>query len=466
MNTIKNAERMEKLRKSRSLNDVVTVVKNIAKDIGRSKNLVARMASAATPKARKVSISAGTPSKPKSIKIGFDGMGPDIKVDAPTKKTDAGKKENRATFKKKPLSSGVKVSKYVAPTMNTAEQIQNKVDIVHDLHENLLELDAAQEKIKHQFRGAKNLKVALNGIQALKDELQNTLAKAYDLLEAIAQKHIPDELEEMNEALQEFITENIPETKYNDIREEVYVTVKAPTDANEGAVTRGPKKIKIDVNKADFAFHCYTIIDGLKNSEGYEFEEYCIVLTGLVDRNGVMHYFLNALPDFKTPGKFNIGQEIQDDHAMETRLSMLLAHNDVVTELERKPMPLTTKSAKEKGFHSIEGVEAVHVVDDTLRVTIQRGQATPTKIEYIKAEVRSLLNAVIGKRNKSKVLPRKVKDNKGQIVLVFSLIPDIPDSDERKDYSINVSKLMDLKHVLGLPDDVVDDVKKAMLHRT
>jgi hypothetical protein len=265
----------------------------------------------------------------------------------------------------------------------------------------------------------------------------------------------------MNEALQEFLQENLGENQYDDIREEVYVTVKGPDD-DDGTVTKGPKKIKIDINKVDFAFHCYTIIDKLKNSTQFEFEEYCVVLTGMIDRNGTMRYFLNALPDFKTPGKFPIGQEIRTDTELEHRMSMLLAHNDIITELERKPMPLTTKTAKEKGFHSIDGVTAVHVVDDTLRVTVQKG----AKVDVIKAEVRSLLQSILGRRNKSKVLPREAKDNKGNVVLIFSLIPDIPDSEEKKDYSINVSKLMDLKHVLGLPDDVIDDVKHAMLRRT
>jgi hypothetical protein len=169
MNTTKNADRMDKLRKSRSLNDVVSVIKNIASDIGRSKNAIARMAATASAadKRRKVSTSAGKNSDaPKSIRIGHLGDGPDIKVETPATKSDNDKKANRATFKSRAPSNGIKVTKYVAPTVNTAEQIQNKVDVVHDLHENLVELDAAREKIKHQFRGAKNLKVALNGIQA------------------------------------------------------------------------------------------------------------------------------------------------------------------------------------------------------------------------------------------------------------------------------------------------------------
>lgn len=471
MNTTKNADRMEKLRKARSINDVVSVVRAVAKDIVSHKKTVGTMMKTSSAKGgRRVATAAGV-EQPKSIRVGHTGIGEKIKVKSVptgTKNQRREIKDAKVKFQRKPLSGGIslKDTKYVAPTIGTAEKMQNKVDVIHDLHENLVELDAAREKIKQQFRGAKNLKVALAGIQALQSELEDTLADAYEMLETIAQKHIPEELEAMNEALQEFLLENIPETKYNEIRAEVYVTMKSIDDEDQGQVKKGPKKIKIDVKNADFAFHCYTIIDGLKNSDGYEFEEYVIVLTGLVDRHGMMHYFLNAMPDFKSPGKFNIGQEVEDEHAMMERITLLLAHNDLVTEMERKPMPLTTKSAKEKGFHAIPGVQSVHVVDDTLRVTIERGKATPTNIETIKMEVRSLLNGVIGRRSKSKVLPRKVKDSKGLIVLVFSLIPDIPDSQERRDYSINVSKLHDMQKALGLPDDVVEDVKKAMLHRT
>lgn len=458
MNTTKNEKRMEKLRKARSPNDVISVIGEITKDIRKHKGTVGRM-----------SATAAELPKSKSVRIGMTGVGPQVKLKAiPTgsKQEQRDKDGNRAKFAKRPLGSGIKPENYHAPSIESAEKMQNKVDVIHDLHENLIELDAAREKMRQQFRGAKNLKVALAGIQALQDELQETMAKAYDMLETIAQKHIPEELETMNEILVEFMQDHIPETKYEDMRSEVYVTMRSADKIDQGKVSRGPKKIKIDVKNADFAFHCYTIIDKLKNSDGYEFEEYCIVLTGLVDRTGTLHYFLNALPDFKSPGKFNIGQEVEDEHAMNTRLSLLLAHNDLVTEMERKPMPLTTKTAKEKGFHSIEGVDGVHVVDDTLRITVTRGQATPTKLEEIKMEVRDLLSAVIGRRSKSKVLPRKVKAANGQIVLVFSLIPDIPDTDERRDYSVNVSKLHDLQKALGLPDSVVKEVKKAMLSHT
>lgn len=469
MNTTKNSVRMEKLRKSRSLNDVVSIVREVAKDIMRQKKVVSKMqAVAASAPGARVSTSA-TVKQPKAIRIGMDGIGPQKQLKEIVTQTPSQRKEKEAgkvKFKRKPLSGGFKPAKYVAPSIDTAEKMQNKVDIIHDLHENLIELDASQEKMKQQFGKAKNLKVAMAGITALKNELEETLGKAYDLLETIAKKHIPQELEAMNLVLADFLQENIPQTKYDELREEVYVTMKAADDDNPGIVKKGPKKIKIDIKNADFAFHCYTIINNLKNSDGYEFEEYCIVLTGLVDRHGMMHYFLNALPDFKSPGKFNIGQEVTDEHEMMTRITLLLAHNDLVTEMERKPMPLSTKTAKEKGFHSIEGVESIHVVDDTLRVTIKRGEATPSKIDVIKMEVRALLKAVIGKRSNSKVLPRKVKAANGQIVLAFSLIPDIPDSDERRDYSINLGKLHDMQKALGLPDDVIEDVKKAMLHRT
>lgn len=470
MNTTKNANRLEKLRKSRSLNDVVSVMKDIGKDLLSSRRAVQKIEASnkrSNKGVQKISISS-TPAKPKSLKIGHDGHGPDIKlktIEAPDVKK--AKQAQKATFTKRSKSEGISLqnTKYVAPNIGSAEKIQNSIDIIHDLHENLVELDASREKIIQQFKGAKNYKIALNGLNALISEQEEILGSAYNMLEVIAQKHIPEELEDMHEALEDFLGDHLHQNQYQEMRQEIYVTVKHTDDKVDGAVSKGPKKIKIDVKNADFAFHCYTIVSGLKNSDGYEFEEYCIVLTGLVDRNGTLHYHLNAMPDFKSPGKFDIGAEVIDEHAMITRMSLLLAHNDLVTELERKPMPLNTKSAKEKGFHGIPDVKTVSVIDNTLRVTIEKGKATATNIERVKIEVMSLLKALIGKRSRSKVLPRKAKNSEGLIVLIFSLIPDVPDTQDRKDYSLNVSKLLDLQNALGLPDDVVEDVKKAMLHR-
>lgn len=462
MNTSKTEQRMEKLRKSRSLNDVISVVGDVSKDVRSHKTVVKRMVAKAASK------------EPKSIVIDNTGLGVMPKMPMPTKpQADSTKKKRgsgggKITLPRKQLSSGIKVTKYIAPSVENAEKMQNSVDVIHDLHENLHELEAAKAKIKQQFFGAKNLAKVINGIDALHAEVNDTLMDAYDLLDAIAKKHVPAELTEMKNVLTAFIQNTVPEGKYKSMHAEIYVTMKAVDNMTDGEVKKkkAPKKIQVDTASiADFAFHYYILFDSLKNEKGYEFPQYCIVLTGLVSRNGVMNFFLNAMPDFKPPGKFNIGQEVEDENALGARLQMLLAHNDVVTEFERKPMPLTTKTAKEKGFHSIPDVTSVTVDDDLLKVRVKSG-LSHDEIENIKTEVRSLLAALVGPRSKSKVLPRKVIGAKGETILYFSLIPDIPDTAERRDVSINIGKLHDLKKALGLPDEIVEAVKHAMLQHS
>lgn len=502
MNTIKNAERMEKLRKARSLNDVISIVRTIAKDVMASKKAIKKMeAKAAADGYIKLSALAANKGKAgEGIRFGggmFEDDMPkqrskeEIERDLVEKGLIDGEERKAARNARKvnmprpnPLSSGIKVQ-FKKPSIDLAGKVVEKVDVLHDLHENMEELEAAKQKIIQQFSRMSAVKVAVRGIEALYAQVEKDYHHALDLLHSVSKKHLPKEFDAMNQVLIDYLVEQFPDDQH--ITREIYTTIKGVDDENEsdGVVSKKPTKIKVDLAKVDFAFHCYITIHDLKNDAGWVFKEYCMILTGIVSRDseegfGKLRYFLTALPEFRTPGKFLIGQEVRSEEEMLQRAALLLAHNDLIVEMERKPMPLTNDDARKKGFHSIQDVDRVEIIDDTMRVIVAKGKDSRANVERIKGDVQALLHAVVNvgkKGGRAQVLQKENQEifevdvgksttkKDPRTVIEFSLIPTPPDTKERRDYSVNAGKLKEMQQILGLPDDVIKEVKQALLRR-
>lgn len=442
----KHSDRLEKVRKARSLNDVISIVKDIARDVVGHQKLIPKGFAATA---------AGKKPTEQTLVIDHGGEGPSKLKPKASKPKKIGLKPG------KPAGQGVKLAEFVAPPI---KKIKEHSALIHDLEENAHALDAAEAMIKQAFRSAAKQQMALKGIAALKAEVEDTLSKAYQMLQSIGSKHLPPEMEQLNQSLFDFLIENIPQTKYDDITQHVFVTMHEKDEPAGEVKPKGPNKIKI---ASEFTFACYNIIENLKNADGYTFPQYVMVLTGVVDRNGKMRFFLNGLPDFKAPGKYAMGAEVTDDDDMVKRATLLLAHNDIVTQFEQKPMPMNTKEAQTRGFHKIKNVDRAFVISDELHVVVTKGKATPNNIHAIELEVRSLLAEVVGnlKRKRTIIMPKTVKNKAGETVIKFRLVPNLPSSDEKEQYNVNVTKLKELQEILDLPDDVIHEVKKAIKHR-
>ena len=437
----KYADRLEKVRKARSLNDVISIVQDIAKDVARHKKITAQVATAAT----------------KNVET--EELTVDHTATGPSKLKRPGGKKTKIKVGQR--MAGIKLEEFKAPPV---KEILEHSSLLHELHENQHALEAAEAMIRQSFSRAAKQGVALKGLAALRKEVDNTLLDAMEMLQMIGSKHLPPVMANLSSALFDFILEHIRKDRYDDINQHIFVVMHETEDtAAPVPKTKGPSKIKV---APEFQFSAHFVIENLETMHGFRFPKYDLVITGIVDRGLKMRFFLNGLPDFKPPGKYPIGAEIADENDLYTRATMLLAHNDVVTQFDTKPMPLNTKSAKHHGFDKIKDVKKVSVVDDQLRITLQ-GAATKEKIHRVEVEVRSLLNAAVGnlKRKRSVILPKLVKNSSGENVLQFILVPDLPATPGKKEYDINVTKLNELKDLLDLPDDVVTQIKTALKHR-
>lgn len=414
--------RLERIRKVRSFNDIVSILKDIAKDVRNNTQEVEQLSTVLS------SSSKSAATELKSIKINHraEGVKP-LKVNIKAKPDPSSVKVG-----------GVRLTKFVAPSIDA---LMKHSDTVASLHENRVELDAVEATLRHSFSTSPNKRQALNSIKALRADIQLSLDKAFAALNKIATKHMPTEMTEFKDTLVDFLIDNLDAKEYSGLKQLVYAT--------------------IDKSK-NVTFSVYVQLDNLTTHSGYTFESFYVILTGVVDQ-GKIYYHLNTLPDFRPPGKYPIGAAVENATELLVRLKLLLSHNHIVSDLDKKPMPLDTQEARRKGFNKIANVADATVKNDTLTVTLAAGKSSDTIIENVVTNVLPLLNRAVGNTSrKNSVITYKKAKRAGKTVIDFILVPNIPQGEGVKKLTINLSVLGQIKSALDLDDSEVDAIKNAL----
>lgn len=395
--------RMERLRRARSLNDVLSIGKEIEKDITKASNM-----------SKVLGVVQHTSLSAISLKFNRDKI---LELPKKPTKVSVGPKKSKS-----PTSGmGHQLAEFKAPPV---AQILKHSAVVHSLQENLYELESAAALIRTTFARQKNQGPALKSVSALVKEAKATLEATYNALSFIAQKHLPPEMTLLGEELRSFLIDNLERKNFSNLSTKVYVTAGDTPSAQEklphqefggshaSKLTTLSKKTRASKEKLekedlarDILFSFYIDIEDLRDASGAVIAHYYVILTGVIGQAGVIRYFLTALPEFRAPGLYNPGMQVQTSEAMIHRLTLLLANNDITSTIEKKPMPINTADAARRGFNNIAGVENVYVADDSLWVVLEpaKGAALEKLKDKVIGQVFPLLNRAIGNHRRSSI---------------------------------------------------------------
>lgn len=394
------ATRIDKIKKARSLKELWSTITEIASEINSSKRVVNKLVQ---------SLSA-------DIDINHNGNQP--------RPTPSGRPKIKVEWK--------------APKIT---DIKENSEVANKLQDNIDDLTNAIALVKQSFTGKKQAE-AIKAMEALRNEAVDQLAKAYQVLSDTALRHMPTKARDMLDSVISEVIDLIPNKSYTGLSEDVYL-VPNPEE------------------KGSFLLCMYVSIRNIKNEAGFAYKEYHIVLTGVLSTSGEIEYFINAFPNFKSPGRYPLGKEVSSAKAAAQRIAILLAHHNFVLEHDRLPMPVDTKRVEHMGVTKIKGVVSAEVKNDELVVITAPGLGDRAKQNVIDS-VLATLCAVIGYNTNKKIFTYKIGKVRGQDAVKFVLVPNVDKAD--KGMHINVTKLDEVANMLDLSDKQVAALRFALQH--
>ena len=397
-------DRLDRIRKVRSINDVLDIVSELEQEINSDSKTAKRLL---------VSLSS------EEIRIDHAAPGRTRKISTRSKRTGR-------TF------TGT-VQNFKAPSK---AEVEKHTKVLQRLYDNAKELDSTEAMLRQSFAGIKNQPAALKAVQELRKTVDSSIHTALTALNRVATKHFPSEMEYLRDQLTSFLLDSIPEKNYKDMSFLEYVSLG---------------------ERGEIVFSVYVELENLVNSTGYTFDEYFIVLTGIVNGRGAIAYYVNALPEFRVPGKYQLGKQVDNEREMERYVGMLLAHNDVVAELDRMPLPFHDDDSRTTSFKAIRGVTDAKVADDSLMLEVSK-TSSKTADEKIAKETIALLNQVMRRKKDAAVSWKSVvKGSKRYLKFILYFKPGTASK------NLNVMKLDEIKDVFDLSDQEMQKLRRGLL---
>lgn len=331
------------------------------------------------------------------------------------------------------------VEKFVAPKV---AELKKHTDVINKLYNNVVELDAAEAMVKQAFAGNKKQPAALNAIAALKSEVDNSLNDAFDALQEIANKHLPKAMTRFVDDITAHLLNVLNPKSFKDITHQVFVTFD-------------------EENKALLHFSQYIGVESLKTTSGFTFDQYYFVVTGVMDtKTSSITYYLNSFPDFKVPGKYPLGREVSTLKDAQSRVDLLLAHNDFLVISDKLALPFDGSRVKNSGLHTIKGVEKTEVLNDEVVVYVADTVRTDSMTQNIILEVMARLNSIVGAGSSKTLFTYKSTTSKGRRVIKFILTPRVGKIDKH----VNLEKLEEAAVILNLTPTQKKALRFALQH--
>jgi hypothetical protein len=338
-----------------------------------------------------------------------------------------------------------KIEKWVAPKAKDSKEIEKHRKILFDLYQNLNDLEAVESMLSHTFTDFAARKTALNAIKKLRTEIAGTVNQAFLVLEDLAKKHIPKNMETLALSIEDFLLKHLDPASYKDMTRNIYISSHTE-DSTE--------------------FSYYISLKTLVNIDGFAFDDFCIILTGIITREGFITYKLTALPDFKLPGDYDLGKEVGTSEEVQKRVKSLLNNNDILSELVKRPLKLESSRLKsmpvlgmKEGSRKI--VNKIELKDDELLVILN--PRPPEILGKSAQQVQAAVISYLKKIFKTSVVKAKYKPGKGDTLPVISFMLVSKSFGKDNKYTLNMHKLKnDLQHLLGLTDDEVDSIKESL----
>lgn len=366
----KDSKILDALKGARSLNDVLSAVDLVVNSIKNIEKTTKKVLSSLSSRSITISIAD---SSIVSLNNVTEREAGDM-----TRKKSGGK-----SFKSVLDKASIKVPK--------AKDLIDGSSLVHDLNQNILELQQALRVLKSKdfskfddnAGAVAMIKGQIAKAEALRDEQLAAMSK-------ISKQYTPKEHEAVVRDVAKFLKDELNPESYTRIRKKTFVLSAA---------------------KDIIQFQTFLVISDLVNEEGYAYEEYSFVVTGTLNTGtGEFDHYITTLKDPKMPGSFPMGKEIKSTEDAKLKIKLLTNFDDLIVRKNRVNMVRNQRAPK--GATGPTGNTQVYVggqyIPDSNRAALKRVSKYVKRIRAKKNELYVQFDESIGDAAKKNLIKQLV----------------------------------------------------------
>lgn len=239
-------------------------------------------------------------------------------------------------------------------------------------------------------------KALLKTLIAHKKQMEEKKEKAQDVLEDLANRHVPTELDKASIALEEHVIDMVGDKVAETAGAQWFITT---TD-----------------DSIDFSYY---LTLHLPDQNAHELETH-LVLTGRINEtpNGfIMRVFLTSMNQFRLPGHYDLGtkiaftSQITMANAIKREANRLLSTLGVVAALSKNKLHTTTRQLREAGITKLKHVIDLRVQDNALYLLLANVNDRDIERDTV-PDLIVLLKNILHKQKKDAVFMRSIQKTK------------------------------------------------------
>ena len=354
----KQSKNLTKIHAARSPKDVVAIVLGIAKTVkriaGNTDELLQSLSS--NPYAR-ISLSAteveqSQLAKHKSKRKSTDEKGKSIvfNVDAPNIDYESLVKDSQA---------------------------------LDELAQSIIELEVAEQVLRSQtFKSQKSQDKAVAALVPIIREAKQERDRLIQAMIKISSTHRPTDHLSVVKTARNYLRKILSDDQYTKIDVRTFT---------------------LHPNPSEVWYQSYIGISDLANREGYVYDDYILVITGVLNiEEGELRHSVTSIKDAKIPGSFGIGNEIQTVPKLKTRINSLLNIDNFLTIRNKASVPVTTKNLRDRGIEEASDfITGVRVTNDHIMFRLEKGMNDQERKELIE-KLNPFLHTVLYREDKKR----------------------------------------------------------------
>jgi hypothetical protein len=311
--------------------------------------------------------------------------------------------------------------------------------VIARLETDIQRLEAVREIAKKDFHDLASLQSFLAASEKLIEEAHESIDNAYRTLAKIAKDHAPKAMLKMAKAIEADLDTRIPSDNYTSkIRK---VVVYPDTDGT--------------IDFASYLGFRNMMIESTDTENPNRYHEYYVILTGNVDKTGMLRYHITTSVGYEKPGTYRLGKIVSTAQEAVKEIMRHLSVDRIMSVIDRKPLP---ENLNVSVLSKLPKVTGVKVEDDFLKIGVHIS-ANDEEQHAILGKAFAIIREILGQKVKMSQRQRVIP-GKGTIYYVSLNVP--ASATEDKLAQSNAEKVERLREELGLGDSDVRELKKML----